>query len=95
MNATASRHGETAMRLTSALAPALMLAPMLALAPGLALAHPHHQGGSALGASLAHLLSEPDHLAALLLPVVVAAIWIWRSRARAARKSRERHTPND
>jgi len=79
------------MRLTSALAPALILA----LAPGLALAHPHHQGGSALGASLAHLLSEPDHLAALLLPVVAAAIWIWRSRARAARKSRERHTPQD
>lgn len=88
------------MRPTSALAPALMLV----LAPGLALAHPQHEGGSALGASLAHLLSEPDHLAALLLPVLVAAIWLWRSRTRAARRAdaaegvktgRDRHTPQD
>ena len=39
---------------------------------GAALAHPNHAGGSPLGADLLHLLTEPDHLAMIGLPLVVA-----------------------
>jgi hydrogenase/urease accessory protein HupE len=65
---------------------------ILTLFAGEALAHPDHGSGGWLSATLAHLLSEPDHLAMILAPVVVAgAGWFaWRvRRARAARKSRE------
>jgi len=41
-------------------------------------AHPGHGL-----ATLWHLLTEPDHLAMILLPVVVAAgLWWWRGRSR-------------
>ena len=40
-------------------------------------AHPGHAV-----ADLWHLLTEPDHLAMLLLPVVVAAALWWRGRRR-------------
>jgi hydrogenase/urease accessory protein HupE len=56
---------------------------------GEALAHPDHGPGGWLSATLSHLLSEPDHLAMILAPVVVAgAGWVaWRLRkARARRK---------
>ena len=38
---------------------------------GPVLAHPNHGGGSPLGAGLLHLLTEPDHLALLLLPLLL------------------------
>ena len=41
---------------------------------GSALAHPNHAGGSPLGAGLLHLLTEPDHLAAIVLPLLVVAV---------------------
>jgi len=54
---------------------------MTALAAGAAHAHPDHPTGLM---SLVHLLTEPDHLAMLLLPVVIAgAIW-FRRRSRKA-----------
>jgi hypothetical protein len=49
-----------------------------ALAPGLALAHPDHPRGI-LSAAWEHLLSEPDHLAAILAPVLAALGYVaWR-----------------
>jgi len=50
------------------------------IAAGVAQAHPGHVVGS-----FWHLLSEPDHLAMLVLPWVVAAaaVYGWRRVARA------------
>ena len=49
-----------------------------AFAPGLALAHPGHPGGM-LSAAWEHLLSEPDHLVAILAPVLAALGYLaWR-----------------
>lgn len=62
-------------------------AALALLAPLAAQAHPQHAGGHPLGAGLAHLLSEPDHLALLLAPVVVAGVWAWRSRVLARRRA--------
>jgi hydrogenase/urease accessory protein HupE len=46
---------------------------------GAALAHPGHGSGGWLSASLQHLLSEPDHLAALLGPLVAGVgVVAWR-----------------
>ncbi len=50
---------------------------------GSALAHPNHGGGSPLGAGLVHLLSEPDHLALLLLPLLGVGVLIRVLRRRA------------
>ncbi len=52
----------------------------LFLFAGEALAHPGHGAGGWLSATLSHLLSEPDHLALLLLPVAIAAAWLLRRR---------------
>ena len=61
-------------------------AVILILWAGSALAHPNHAGGSPLGADLLHLLTEPDHLAVILLPLAVAvAIGVLRHRRRARR----------
>lgn len=50
---------------------------------GSALAHPGDHGLSVLG-SLAHLLTEPDHLAMIAGAVIVAAVaWRWGKRSRA------------
>jgi hydrogenase/urease accessory protein HupE len=43
---------------------------------GEALAHPDHGSGGWLSATLSHLLSEPDHLAMILAPLVVGAAWL-------------------
>jgi len=52
------------------------LIPILLLAAGNAWAHPDH---GAWGISLAHLLTEPDHLAMLILPLAIAAgVWYYR-----------------
>ena len=42
---------------------------------GGALAHPDHGSGGWLSAAISHLLSEPDHLAVILAPLVVAVAW--------------------
>ena len=47
--------------------------PLLMLLPGQAAAHPGHAA-----MDLVHLLTEPDHLAALLLPLVIGRVWLWR-----------------
>ncbi len=53
---------------------------ILFLSAGEALAHPGHGTGGWLSAELLHLLSEPDHLAMILAPLVVGLVWIaWRA----------------
>lgn len=49
---------------------------ILLLFAGEALAHPDHGSGGWLSADLLHLLSEPDHLAMILAPLVVGLLWI-------------------
>jgi len=51
---------------------------------GGALAHPDHGAAGWLSAELLHLLSEPDHLAMILAPLLLGVFWI----ARLVRKSR-------
>jgi len=53
-----------------------------------ALAHPNHAGGGPLGTGLLHLLTEPDHLAALLLPLVAVGAVVIVLRLRARRSAR-------
>ncbi|MCX7960699.1 MAG: HupE/UreJ family protein [Burkholderiales bacterium] len=55
-----------------------------------ALAHPQHAGGGPLAADLLHLLTEPDHLAMILAPLVVAgAAWFaLRRRAQTRQKKK-------
>jgi len=48
---------------------------ILLLLAGAARAHPGHGA-----AELIHLLTEPDHLAALLLPLVIGLAWLLRRR---------------
>lgn len=61
-----------------------------------ALAHPDHGGRAWISADLMHLLSEPDHLAMIIAPLVAGLAWIgrrvWlaRLRERAARQGRSR-----
>ena len=63
---------------------------ILFLIAGEALAHPDHGSGGWLSATLSHLLSEPDHLAIILLPLVLGSVWIARYllRRRRARSTR-------
>jgi len=63
------------------------LVPFLLFAQS-ALAHPNHAGGGPLGAGLLHLLTEPDHLAALLLPLVAVGAVAIVLRRRARRSAR-------
>lgn len=71
-----------------------VLTLVLVIVSNAVLAHPEHAGGGAAGAGLAHLLSEPDHLALLLLPVVVAVV-LWRlRRTKAAGARRKRPYSN-
>ena len=54
---------------------------MFGLVPASALAHPGHEGGSALGAALWHLFTQPDHLASLAAPLVLAiGLLVWLAR---------------
>jgi hydrogenase/urease accessory protein HupE len=64
------------------------LIPLLLCAQDV-LAHPNHPGGSPLGAGLLHLLTEPDHLAVILLPLVVVAALVTLLRRRARRAGRK------
>ncbi len=41
-------------------------------------AHPQHGSPGWLSASISHLLSEPDHLAWILVPALVACGLVWR-----------------
>lgn len=43
---------------------------------GEALAHPDHGVAGWLSAELLHLLSEPDHLAMILAPLVLGLAWL-------------------
>lgn len=61
-------------------------AVIVLLRAGEALAHPNHGSGGRLSADLLHLLTEPDHLAMILFPLVVGAGWLLR-RALGARAS--------
>lgn len=58
------------------------LAALLALLAGNAFAHPEH---GSQGISLAHLLSEPDHLVMLLIPIALAAGAWWYVKKRGKR----------
>ena len=51
---------------------------ILILCTGEALAHPDHGAHGWLSAALSHLLSEPDHLALILAPLVIGLAWIAR-----------------
>lgn len=54
---------------------------------GEALAHPDHGSGGWLSAAISHLLSEPDHLAMILAPIVFLLLWIGqRAGKRSARR---------
>jgi hydrogenase/urease accessory protein HupE len=46
---------------------------------GEALAHPDHGVAGWLSAGLLHLLSEPDHLAMILAPLVLGLAWLART----------------
>jgi hydrogenase/urease accessory protein HupE len=51
----------------------------LTLATDAALAHPGHGAGGWLSAAWSHLLSEPDHLAAILMPLLAGLAYLaWR-----------------
>ena len=54
------------------------------------LAHPDHGAGGWLSAAVSHLLSEPDHLAMILAPLLLGAFWIARvvRKLRSAARSR-------
>ena len=43
---------------------------------GGALAHPDHGSAGWLSAALSHLLSEPDHLAMILAPLMIGLAWL-------------------
>jgi len=51
---------------------------ILLVCTGEALAHPDHGVGGWLSAELLHLLSEPDHLAMILAPLVLGLAWLAR-----------------
>jgi hydrogenase/urease accessory protein HupE len=55
---------------------------------GEALAHPDHGAAGWLSAELLHLLSEPDHLAMILAPLVLGLAWLAR-RVVAVRASKK------
>jgi hydrogenase/urease accessory protein HupE len=59
---------------------------MMLFFAGEALAHPDHGSGGWLSAALSHLLSEPDHLAVVLAPLVVIGL-IWGLRRNSTRST--------
>jgi hydrogenase/urease accessory protein HupE len=62
---------------------------ILFLYAGGALAHPDHGAGGWVSAALSHLLSEPDHLAMILAPLLVGILLVGR-RAIKSRVKRDR-----
>ena len=56
---------------------------------GEALAHPDHGSGGWLSAALSHPLSEPDHLALILAPLVLGLAWLARRVVTLRLKRRE------
>jgi len=63
---------------------------ILLLAADSALAHPEHGAGGWLSANISHLLSEPDHLALILLPLIVGAGWLAKRAMDSRRDKRAR-----
>ena len=62
---------------------------ILLLCAGEALAHPDHGARGWLSAELLHLLSEPDHLAVILAPLVVGLVWVaWRAMKTPVKRER-------
>ena len=62
---------------------------MMLFFAGEALAHPDHGSGGWLSAALSHLLSEPDHLALILAPLVLGLAWLARRVVTLRLKRRE------
>jgi hydrogenase/urease accessory protein HupE len=62
---------------------------MMLFFAGEALAHPDHGSGGWLSAALSHLLSEPDHLAMILAPLVLGLAWLARRVVTLRLKRRE------
>jgi hypothetical protein len=62
---------------------------MMLFVAGEALAHPDHGSGGWLSAALSHLLSEPDHLALILVPLVLGLAWLARRVVTLRLKRRE------
>lgn len=56
---------------------------------GEALAHPDHGSGGWLSATLSHLLSEPDHVAMILAPLVAGLAWLAVRKAMLLRRRRK------
>ena len=54
------------------------------------LAHPDHGASGWVSATLSHLLSEPDHLALILAPLVLGLVWAAARTSRIRTKRRER-----
>ncbi len=71
---------------TSPLGLTRVLAAMGALAGGIAHAHPGDHGDD-LWHALIHLLSEPDHLAGIVLAVLIAGYGVKRMRKAAAARA--------
>jgi hydrogenase/urease accessory protein HupE len=63
---------------------------ILFLYAGEVLAHPDHGASGWVSAALSHPLSEPDHLAMILAPIVVGLAWIAGRMARLRAKRQER-----
>ena len=63
---------------------------ILILYAGEALAHPGHGTGGWLSAALSHLLSEPDHLAIILAPLLVGLAWVARRARKVRAKAQQR-----
>ena len=63
---------------------------ILILYAGEALAHPDHGTGGWLSAALSHLLSEPDHLAIIVAPLLVGLAWVARRARKVRAKAQER-----
>jgi len=62
---------------------------MMLFFAGEALAHPDHGSGGWVSAALSHLLSEPDHLALILAPLVLGLAWLARRVVTLRLKRRE------
>jgi hypothetical protein len=60
--------------------PVLTLAALLF--PAAALAHPGGHGGFTLGRMMAHMTSEPDHVAVVLAVLVLGGALCWRAWSR-------------
>jgi len=76
--------------------PSSHIAHGLACAPSLwaSLAHAHPgEHGHSFWQALAHMLTEPDHLAGIAVAVLIAAWGVYRLRKASAARARRSHRP--